>query len=204
MKAKNFEQWAENTAVEKSCSPSDYEMIKANYYQAFNILQANKYWLTNKANWQHEKRIEITVPESQVAAMKNLCKSYYTTIENPGEGLLWDWCTGTEPGSFSLWFKNPESALAFGVRMGVLFSCLEEKTTVDQVDLFSTNYLWATIQVLKLFSTVFLEQFNLPDESFPLPAGYNSVQDAKRDLQYLAEYCRIAAYQLAGDPARTW
>jgi len=66
------------------------------------------------------------------------------------------------------------------------------------------NFMWQTVKLLGVLSDIFLNQFNTPDKAFSLPVGYLSTADAKRDLQYLAEFCKIAQYQLAGDPARSW
>jgi len=60
------------------------------------------------------------------------------------------------------------------------------------------------IKVLGILADKCLEQFNVPDAIFPCPPGYLSTADAKRDLQYLTEFCKIAQYQLKGTDIKSW
>ena len=60
------------------------------------------------------------------------------------------------------------------------------------------------IKVLGILADICLKQFNIPDDVFPCPPGYLSIKNAKRDLQYLTEFCKIAQYQLQGSENKSW
>ena len=60
------------------------------------------------------------------------------------------------------------------------------------------------IKVLGILADICLQEFNVPDAIFNCPPGYLSTADAKRDLQYLTEFCKIAQYQLKGTDVKKW
>jgi len=73
-----------------------------------------------------------------------------------------------------------------------------------QIQLGGMDFIAQAERVLGIMADQYLEQFNLPDASFPLPCTYLNVPDAKRNLQYLVEFIKIAQFQLSGNSARTW
>ena len=68
----------------------------------------------------------------------------------------------------------------------------------------SADYKEQLILIFRQLADIYLDQFNIPDSDFPTPAGYLNANDARRDLQYLTEYLKIAQFQLAGINTLKW
>jgi len=96
----------------------------------------------------------------------------------------------------------------YGIKFSTQFSTVNNidnsKFVNIQLQVGHVNFIDQARDLLSLLADLSLQQFNVPDEDFPLPCTYLNVQDAKRDLQYLTEFCKIAQFQLAGDPSRHW
>lgn len=73
-----------------------------------------------------------------------------------------------------------------------------------QVFFGGKDYQSQAVEILSIMADLYLMEFNVPDEAFICPPTYLNIADAKRDLQYLAEFCKIAQFQLQGTDIKSW
>lgn len=83
---------------------------------------------------------------------------------------------------------------------------LDRNQVVMTLLLGSKEYDLQLAELLEKLADAYLQEFNTPDSYLAkkLPAGARHVEDEKRKLQYLTEWCKIAAFQLRGHPASSW
>ena len=65
-------------------------------------------------------------------------------------------------------------------------------------------YTLQAIRLLWVLSTMYLKEFNVKDDELVIPFIYENAKEAKRHLQYLCEFCKIAEFQLSGTEPDTW
>ncbi len=96
----------------------------------------------------------------------------------------------------------------FAIKFSTQFSTkqLDDDYTQASIVLImgGVNYIEQARVLLGMLADLSLQQFNLPNGELNIPVTYLNVDDARRDLQYLTEFCKIAQFQLSGDSSRHW